>query len=73
MLLRGGSADPVEPSWDLSDRADVRQHEYMSSGHLPFIDNREELLFDLLAFLDAADGVSTSRLGLVDGFGAGIR
>jgi hypothetical protein len=24
MLLRGGSADPVEPSWDLSDRTDVK-------------------------------------------------
>ena len=64
MLLRGGSADPVEPSWDLSDRTDVKMREYMFSGHLPFIDNREEVLFDLLAHLDAADGVSTNRNGV---------
>lgn len=69
LLLRGGAADPIEPDWDLRSRPDVKQIEYRLSGHLPFIDNREEVLLDMLDFMDAVDGVSTNRMGLVDGTG----
>ena len=64
MLLHGGAADLVDPTWDLRSRPDVRQQQYQFSGHLPFVDNREECLTDVLDFLDAADGVRSPRGGL---------
>ena len=64
MLLQGGTADAVDPSWDLRSRPDVRRLYYPLSGHLPFIDNREECLMDLVEFLDFVDGVKSPRGGL---------
>ena len=58
-LLHGGDADLVDPSWDLRERPDVRVREFPFSGHLPFIDNREEFLADLLDFYNGVDGVAT--------------
>lgn len=69
LLVRGGSGDPVEPSWDLDSRPDVRTIEYPFSSHLPFLDRREEFLLDLLQFFDRVDGVQTPRAGLSDGRG----
>eukprot|EP00966_Prymnesium_polylepis_P236827 5477289-Prymnesium_polylepis.1 len=69
LLSHGGNDDPVEPSWELRGRGDVRKIEYPFSGHLPFLDkaSREEYLLDLLEFLDGVDGVRTPRRGLSDG------
>ena len=67
LLVVGGSADSVEPSWDLRDRPDVRQLDFPFSGHLPFVDRREEFLTDLLDFYDLVDETKTSRSGLTDG------
>ena len=74
-LFHGGDADLVEPTWDLSRRPDVMQREYPFSGHLPFIDNREECLSDVLDFLDTVDGVRSPRRGLssLESFSAGGR
>ena len=39
---------------------------YEASGHLPFIEQREEFAGEYLSFLDAADGVTTSRELILD-------
>ena len=39
---------------------------YPKSGHLPFIEQREEFAGEYLSFLDAADGVTTSRELILD-------
>ena len=67
LLCCGGSADVVDPSWDLSGRRDITEIQYRFSGHLPFIDRREEFLIDLLDFFDGVDGVQTPRTGISDG------
>ena len=68
-ILTGGAADAVSPSWELQTRSDVQVREYPSSGHLPFVDVREEFLIDMLDFLDRVDGVRTSHAGISDGRG----
>lgn len=64
LLCRGGSADLVDPSWDLggreADAGDVRLREFPFAGHLPFIDSREEFLAELLDFYSAVDGGAVS-------------
>lgn len=69
LLVYGGSADVVNPNWDLRARQDVKVRDYPFSGHLPFMEQREEFLFDLLDFYDDVDGVKTPRAGLADGRG----
>ena len=67
LLIHGGTGDPVSPSWELKERSDVKVLDYPFSGHLPFIDRREEVLTDVLNFLDRVDGSATPRAGLYDG------
>lgn len=67
LLIHGGTGDPVSPSWELKERSDVKVLDYPFSGHLPFIDRREEVLTDVLNFLDRVDGRATPRAGLYDG------
>lgn len=64
-VIHGGATDAVVPSWDLGKT--VRLVDYPRSGHLPFIDERELFLFDLLDWLDGIDKVKTPRIGLVNG------
>ena len=56
------------PSWDAAalQRANVNLRQYSSSGHLPFIEQSEGFLTEYLDFLDAADGVKTSRELIID-------
>lgn len=62
------AADVVEPSWDVAalQRANVNLRQYSASGHLPFIEQSEGFLTEFLDFLDAADGVKTSRELIID-------
>ena len=62
------AADVVEPSWDVAalQRANVNLRQYSGSGHLPFIEQSEGFLTEYLDFLDAADGVKTSRELIID-------
>ena len=62
------AADVVEPSWDTAalQRANVNLRQYSGSGHLPFIEQSEGFLTQYLDFLDAADGVKTSRELIID-------
>ena len=59
----GGPRDIVEPSWEIAplQQANVNLRVYERSGHLPFVEEREDFLGEYLNFLDAADGVKTSR------------
>ena len=68
LVVWGGEADVVEPSWDVAalQKANVNLRVYERSGHLPFIEQREEFVGEYLNFLDAADGVKTSREFLID-------
>lgn len=68
LVVWGGEADVVEPSWDVAalQKANVNLRVYQRSGHLPFIEQREEFLGEYLSFLDAADGVKTSRELILD-------
>ena len=58
---------PVLP-WVLReyDRANVNLRVYDRSGHLPFIEQREGFVGEYLDFLDAVDGVKTSRELILD-------
>ena len=47
-------------------RANVNLRQYSASGHLPFIEQSEGFLTEFLDFLDAADGVKTSRELIID-------
>jgi pimeloyl-ACP methyl ester carboxylesterase len=62
------AADVVEPSWDATalQQSNVNLRQYSSSGHLPFIEQSEGFLTEYLDFLDAADGVKTSRELIID-------
>ena len=62
------AVDVVEPSWDVAalQRANVNLRQYSGSGHLPFIEQSEGFLTEYLDFLDAADGVKTSRELIID-------
>ena len=68
LVVWGGDADVVEPTWDVAalQKANVNLRVYERSGHLPFIEQREEFLGEYLDFLDAADGVKTSRELILD-------
>jgi len=60
--------DMVDPSWDVQalQKANVNVRLYERSGHLPFIEEREAFAAEYLDFLDAADGVKTSRELILD-------
>jgi pimeloyl-ACP methyl ester carboxylesterase len=71
LIMHGGPTDVVVPNWDFgpmtADRGSPpKVVPYGRSGHLPFIDEREIFLFDLLDFLDDVEGVKTPRVGLVN-------
>ena len=67
-MVWGGPRDVVEPSWDVKalQAANVNLRVYEASGHLPFIEQREEFAGEYLSFLDAADGTKTSRELILD-------
>jgi hypothetical protein len=60
LLATGGESDLVEPDWT-GLRPSVTRRTFSLSGHLPFIDQREDFLIAYADFLDSADGVSTNR------------
>ena len=68
LLVHGGSADPVTCDWEFrqggAQPKDVIV--YRRSGHLPWIDERESFLCDVLDFIDGVDSVTTPRVGLVN-------
>ena len=68
LVVWGGPRDVVEPSWDVQalQGANANLRVYEASGHLPFIEQREEFAGEYLSFLDAADGVTTSRELILD-------
>ena len=68
LVVWGGEGDVVELSWDVAalQKANVNLRVYERSGHLLFIEQREEFVDEYLNFLDAADGVKTSRVFLID-------
>jgi hypothetical protein len=59
-LATGGESDLVEPGWTGLPPS-VTRRAFSSSGHLPFIDQREDFLIAYAEFLDGADGVTTNR------------
>jgi pimeloyl-ACP methyl ester carboxylesterase len=60
LLGTGGPADIVEPSWtDLPPT--VRRAAFEASGHLPMIEQRDEMLQALLVFWDAVEGKRSNR------------
>ena len=61
LLATGGAADLVDAGgWDGVPNG-VQRLAFTGSGHLPFIEQREQFLTSLLTFLDKADGVETNR------------
>jgi len=59
-LASGGEADIVDRSWE-GLPSSVKRLTFGASGHLPFVEQKEEFLTQLVDFLDAADGVATNR------------
>ena len=59
-LTYGGTNDLVATDWAELPRG-VTVRRYASSGHVPFVDEPEEFVRDLLDFLDGVDGVKTNR------------
>lgn len=59
-LATGGEADLVELDWTGLPPS-VTRRAFSLSGHLPFIDQREDFLIAYADFLDATDGVTTNR------------
>jgi len=61
---KAGTGDGV---WDTISRSwaglpsSVKRLTFGASGHLPFVEQKEEFLTQLVDFLDAADGVATNR------------
>ena len=65
LILHGGNTDPVVPGWRNLPKS-TRLISFDKSGHLPFIDEREFFLMDVLEFYDGIDGVKTPRVGVVN-------
>jgi pimeloyl-ACP methyl ester carboxylesterase len=61
MLITGGDADIVRPDGWSNLPPSLKRIAYPSSGHLPFIEARDDALGAVLEFLDTADGKETNR------------
>ena len=60
-VATGGERDIVDGAAWQGLPPTVKRQTFASSGHLPFVEQRDELLVALLEFFDAADGVTTNR------------
>ena len=56
----GGGGEIVDVSWQELP-ASVTRRAYEPSGHLPFVEQRDDFLYEYADFLDKADGVQTNR------------
>lgn len=61
LLANGGKSDLVDASGWEGLPASVRRMAFTASGHLPFIEEREEFLTALFDYFDGVDGVETNR------------
>ena len=61
LLMSGGTRDIVDATAWEEVPPSVRRVSFGASGHLPFIEERDEFLPVLLEFLDTADGKTTNR------------
>ena len=61
LLMTGGESDIVQPNAWSNLPPSLKRVAFPSSGHLPFIEARDEALGAVLEFLDEADGKVTNR------------
>ena len=61
LLATGGARDLVDPDAWTGVPSSVTRKTFANSGHLPFVEERDTLLFACVEFLDAADGKATNR------------
>ena len=59
-----GNTSNVACAWPAGSR--LHRSDTAPAGHLPFIEESEDFLGEYLNFLDAADGLKTSRELIID-------